>query len=141
MKALSLWQPWASLIVWGEKQYETRNWKIPYRGLLAIHAAKRKPHYNDTAHMKDLFYPACQRNQSAMEYGLSSLPLGAMLCICELKAIYRTEDVSPHISASERAFGDYSPGRAAWELKVVEIFDRPIPAIGRQGIFNWEVPQ
>lgn len=45
MKALTLCQPWASLIAWGEKQYETRSWSTDYRGLLAIHASKRPSDY------------------------------------------------------------------------------------------------
>ncbi len=43
MKALTLWQPWASLIAIGAKSIETRSWATPYRGRLAIHAAARKP--------------------------------------------------------------------------------------------------
>lgn len=43
MKALTLWQPWASLIALGEKRYETRSWATSYRGLLAIHASAPKP--------------------------------------------------------------------------------------------------
>ncbi len=41
IKALTIWQPYASLIAAGLKQYETRSWSTRYRGLLAIHAAKR----------------------------------------------------------------------------------------------------
>ena len=44
MKAISLWQPWASLIACGEKRYEIRSW-APSRHLIgkriAIHAAKK----------------------------------------------------------------------------------------------------
>lgn len=40
MKALSLWQPWASLVAIGAKTIETRSWSTSYRGPLAIHAAK-----------------------------------------------------------------------------------------------------
>ena len=29
MKAISLWQPWASLIAAGVKPYETRHWSPP----------------------------------------------------------------------------------------------------------------
>jgi len=43
MKALTLWQPWASLIAVGAKRIETRSWSTKYRGPLAIHAAARKP--------------------------------------------------------------------------------------------------
>lgn len=40
MKALSLTQPWASLVAVGAKRIETRSWRTSYRGPLAIHAAK-----------------------------------------------------------------------------------------------------
>lgn len=43
MKALTLWQPWASLVALGVKSIETRSWSTPYRGQLAIHAAKTRP--------------------------------------------------------------------------------------------------
>ena len=41
MKAITVWQPWASLLVSGRKRYETRSWATSYRGPIAIHAAKR----------------------------------------------------------------------------------------------------
>ena len=41
MRALSLWQPWASGIALGAKRIETRSWSTPYRVPIAIHAAKK----------------------------------------------------------------------------------------------------
>lgn len=43
MKALTIRQPWASLIGLGVKTIETRSWTTRYRGTLAIHAGKRPP--------------------------------------------------------------------------------------------------
>lgn len=40
MKALSLKQPWAELIVLGKKIIETRKWKTNFRGEFYIHASK-----------------------------------------------------------------------------------------------------
>lgn len=40
MKAITIKQPWASLIVNGYKKYEFRSWKTNYRGELYIHAGK-----------------------------------------------------------------------------------------------------
>ena len=34
MKALTIWQPWASLLVSGQKKYETRSWATAYRGIV-----------------------------------------------------------------------------------------------------------
>jgi hypothetical protein len=41
MKALSVRQPWASLIASGKKTIEVRSWRTHYRGPLLICAAKR----------------------------------------------------------------------------------------------------
>ena len=38
VRAISLWQPWATLIANGHKRYETRAWRTAYRGPLLIHA-------------------------------------------------------------------------------------------------------
>ncbi len=40
MKAISLLQPWATLVAIGAKRIETRSWATNYRGPLAIHASK-----------------------------------------------------------------------------------------------------
>ena len=44
MKALSINQPWAWLIVNGYKPVENRNWDTSYRGEFLIHAGKRIDH-------------------------------------------------------------------------------------------------
>ena len=43
MKALTIRQPWASLIAAGMKTIETRGWSTRYWGPLLIHAGKTKP--------------------------------------------------------------------------------------------------
>ena len=45
MKALSLHQPWASMIAIGTKTIETRRWKTNYRGDLLICSTK-KPYFD-----------------------------------------------------------------------------------------------
>ena len=40
MKAITVWQPWATLLATGQKHNETRSWKTSYRGEILIHAAK-----------------------------------------------------------------------------------------------------
>ena len=40
MKALTIIQPWATLIASGHKMNETRSWKTNYRGEVLIHAGK-----------------------------------------------------------------------------------------------------
>lgn len=40
MKALTIKEPWATLIIEGYKEYEFRSWKTNYRGKILIHAGK-----------------------------------------------------------------------------------------------------
>lgn len=47
MKALTVRQPWAALIIHGGKDVENRTWRTNYRGRLLIHAASSRP---DVAH-------------------------------------------------------------------------------------------
>lgn len=41
MKALSIREPWASLILSGKKTIETRTWKTKYRGKILLCASKK----------------------------------------------------------------------------------------------------
>lgn len=49
MKALSIKQPWASLIAHGVKDIENRTWKVNFRGKIFIHASAKS-----AGKMKDL---------------------------------------------------------------------------------------
>ena len=40
MKVLTIKQPWATLIMQGDKRFEFRSWQTNYRGDLLIHAGK-----------------------------------------------------------------------------------------------------
>lgn len=118
MKALSLTQPWASLVVSGKKQIETRSWATSYRGPLVIHAAKGYP-------------PYAQRFAHGISFILpQDLPLGALIGRVELVDIKRTEEVAPLISETERDYGDYSAGRFAWIFEEAEAFANPEPYKG-----------
>ena len=44
------------------------------------------------------------------------------------------------VTPPELMFGCFSPGNYAWILDNPVMFDTPIPAKGRQGFWNWEVP-
>lgn len=42
------------------------------------------------------------------------------------------------LTERERVLGDYSPGRFAWVLQNPIMFEKSIPARGKQGWWNWE---
>lgn len=135
MKAISLHQPWATLIALGLKNYETRGWATTHRGPLAIHAAKMIPAYA-RATFEELPF---QRVFNAYGFTLDDLPTGCVLCIANLTFCYRTETAGRSVKQMERDFGNWTPGRYAWKLERVRRFD-PIPARGAQALWAWAPP-
>lgn len=131
MKAISLWQPWASLIAVGAKHHETRHWSTEHRGPIAIHAAKTV----DTAGAPDAL---CLR--ALGEWWQKSCPIGAIVAIGDLTSVHRAETVAGRTSRPDLAAGNFTMGRYAWRIDNVRALDRPIPCVGRQGIFNWTPP-
>jgi len=125
MRAISLWQPWASAIALGLKQIETRHWWTDYRGPLAVHAAKRwGPDERDTA---CLF-------ARRFDQRLAAPPLGAIIATACIVDCVRTERLHP--SEQEDAFGNFAPGRFGWILRDVVALADPIPFKGAQGFFD-----
>ena len=128
MKAISLWQPWASAIVLGLKRIETRGWATSHRGPLAIHAAKRW-----TPDERDF----CRH--FARVHGRPELldpPRGALIGVVDLVAALPSEALEEGLSETERDLGNYGPGRFGWVLEDVLAFRAPIPYRGMQGLFN-----
>ena len=54
-RALSLHQPWASLLVHGIKRIEGRHWRTEFRGRLWIHATNRKPEPEVVTQLENLY--------------------------------------------------------------------------------------
>ena len=133
MKAITLWQPWASLIAIGAKQYETRSWAARYRGPIAIHAAKKDP---GKLQISGKFEAARGELEKA---GLAwcLLPTGCIVATAELVNCWRIGTNTGVVSEKEKLFGDWTPGRYAWELANVQMLPEPIPAKGKQGLWNW----
>src|SRR5262245_33853273 len=89
MRALSLWQPWASAIALGAKRVETRDWSTRYRGPLAIHAAKRVVRdelvYCATGtEWAAALWPLGFRRGDSWKHLRAVLPFGAVVAVCRL---------------------------------------------------------
>jgi hypothetical protein len=65
------------------------------------------------------------------------MPLGAVVCVVDLVACHRTEERADAVSFEERGWGDWSPGRFAWELTNLQVLTPPVPARGAQGLWEW----
>ncbi len=123
MKALTVCEPYASLIACGFKTYETRSWATKYRGPLIIHAGKSKKYMRKSA-----------------ELGLPEVDpkYGMIIAVGELVAVHRiTPEFMAEITDAEKAMGFYTPGRYAWEIRNIVQVD-PFKARGQLGIWNWK---
>lgn len=127
MKTITLWEPWASLIAAGLKEYETRGWRTHYRGPVAIHASKTKRGLRAAS-------------PELLEYctGLE-LQFGSVVAIAELDQVVATglEGArTVEVSAEEELAGDWSEGRWAWKLVRVAPLAMPLYVRGRQGLWT-----
>lgn len=146
MKAITIKQPWATLIALGEKKFETRSWQTKYRGPIAIHAGK-------TVEKEMLDYVVI--SSALAKHGIYShedLPTGAVIAIAELVechkitadywSMYDEEKAGTAsgllIEGDEWWFGNYSVGRYAWELANVRLLEKPLQVKGQLSIWNWE---
>lgn len=133
MKLISLWEPWGSFMALGFKQYETRHWTTSYRGTLGVHASKRWQR-----DQKQMLEQLVLMHPELRDFAVFEPPLGCVLSAHRLVAIHRTEDIRGKLSPLELVLGDYSDGRYAWEMPLIRRPAAPIPAVGRQGIWNWD---
>lgn len=149
MRAISLWQPWASLIVLGEKEYETRGWSTGYRGPLLIHAAKRivlkeLEDVLDCPYMQEALFPyralsalvPPHRTLLTAKAAREVLPFGKLIGTVDLVDCIPTEIARGKIDNKEYMFGNYGANRYAWRMANPFMFDEPIEYKGEQGFFE-----
>lgn len=111
MKAISLWQPWASLIACGAKPFETRHWAPPRELIgqrIAIHAAKKIGPEN-RGFAEDIMYgqhadggfPLAEKLSASMEgipdelmgtFGMAIMPVGCVVCTATLDAAFQLDE-------------------------------------------------
>ena len=119
MKALSLKQPWAELVLQGKKQIEIRKWNTKFRGKFLIHSSK----IPDADAMK--------------KFGFSELPCGFILGEAELVDVKVYKDNAEfekdgHLHLATSDFGNHG-----FILKNVKRID-PIPAKGKLNFWEFE---
>lgn len=151
MKALTIWQPWASLIVAGAKPYEFRGWAAPhaYRGRdLAIHAGARPVKRGEIA---DLIYrlrnPAeawttCLKPDALplLERWHSNpgmLPLSSVLGIVRLGEPLRAHEIVGEFGGRLNDSDRDQHSNWAWPVTDMRPLAPIAPARGAQGFWNW----
>ena len=128
MKAITIKQPFASLIAAGLKEYEFRTWKTKYRGEILIHAGKGV----DKKAMKKF-------KHLNLEY-----PSGCIIAKVTLSDCIKVDD-ELRKKLSERNAEIYSSiiKHTEWEgygFKLVNIVKtEPMPAKGKLSIWEFEM--
>jgi hypothetical protein len=145
IKAVSLWEPWASLIRTGAKTYETRSWATSYRGSLLICAAKKKDPeamniYLQLSDFQIALAPLLKGKFDIRENRVNQehLNFGKAVAIVNLVDCIPTEKIGGLIRYGD-CFGNYANGRFAWKLETVNNSFEPFPVKGGQGLFDVEV--
>lgn len=136
--ALTLTQPFATLIAIGSKTIETRGWPTKYRGWLAIHAAKGATRSDIDLCLTEPFWGALKTVITLPR----ELPRGAVVALAWLADCRRIDmgtraDILANGKPNELSFGDYTSGRYAWTLERIHRLERPIPAKGALAIWTW----
>ncbi len=148
MKVITLQDPWASLVRLNEKHIETRSWSTRYRGPLLIHASKKSDAKNLKLAWNEPFYSAFLN--AGNHRGITLYP-GCIIAKCNLVdcqqitwsngidlALCIKAQKEKVIKDKEFIFGDYTAGRFAWMLEDIEPLEKPIPAKGRLGLWEFD---
>lgn len=144
MMALSLWQPWATLVAIGAKRVETRDWSTDFRGKLAVHATK-----TEAAYARALVYESPFAEALAETFGVSidadELPRGAIVAVATLDRVRPITAAGARLlereNPTEFAFGNYSledGQRYAWVFSDATPLPAPVECGASQKL--WRVP-
>lgn len=125
MKALTIKQPWAQLIIEGYKKYEFRSWKTNYRGKILIHAGMSLE--------KDMVSRFKDYNLS---YTMGAIIGEATLEDCILVDKDFNEElrkIDPIVYGRSNHTETY-----AWKLTNIIKYDKPIEIKGKLGLWNYK---
>lgn len=154
-KALTIWQPWASLVMIGAKRYEFRRWNFADKPHLAklvgrrlvIHAGARPPRLAEVDDIlnrivsgeseldQTLAVPFLTDLRAKLAAkGTDPVPLAAALGSAILGRPRSVVDLfADQVADSDRL----DQHMYAWPMADTQPFPAPVPAAGAQGFWNW----
>lgn len=148
MKALTIWQPWASLIERGWKRYEFRSHNEVPRAVqntrIAIHAGARKVHKGEIWDIlrriddqESSIDPAAREWLEKMLSNPTLILRSHVLCTAVVG-----KPVSARVIAEQNGWindsNRHHTFNYAWPLSDVEPVTPPVPARGFQKFWNWD---
>jgi hypothetical protein len=125
MKALTIKEPWASLIINNYKEYEFRSWKTNYRGKILIHAGKTLEKENEKRFEK-----------YNLDYACGEIIGEAELVDC-IKVTEKFENELLKINPIVYKKSEH-PRKYAFKLKNIKKYDKKIKVPGKLGLWNYE---
>jgi hypothetical protein len=125
LKALTVKQPWASLIASGVKDVENRSWRTSYRGFVAIHSSARleESEMQEACDLMSGFVPRF----SASLFRREHFPTGVVLGVGEL------------VDCVDRSDSPWFVGEFGFVIRNVVGFAEPIPCRG--ALSFWDPPE
>lgn len=150
IKGLSFIEPWASLVLWGEKKYETRGYQPSNKPrFIALQISKNFPDWVEkTIRENNWFWQTLQihgvgRGNPKEHFKKN---FGKIIGVAVLGEIDTTENAQksdylknrylPPMTEKEKAFGIYDPKRFVWEMKYPRWLKEPVECRGKQSIFE-----
>lgn len=130
MKAITICQPYAHLIVIGKKIVENRTWPTSYRGPLLIHAGKSRDWLElDIGGERDIY----NIRLSDMAFGaiVGRASLTECLSIDQIKRLAEMRPFYQRLLEHEHTNGPF-----CFVLNDIVKFETPIPYRGAQGFFD-----
>lgn len=122
MKAITIKQPWAGLIMAGLKRVENRSWRTSHRGWLLIHVAGRVDEVGLSEEQRAL--PGVAEVETRERGGEHLGHIVGMVKLVDIKPGGLCE-------------GDpFAVGPWCWVLGDVRVFDVPVPWCGRLSIYD-----
>lgn len=165
MKALTIHQPWASLIMAGAKPFEFRGWHPPVSLLgqrIVIHASARNIdrgeasllcgwlHFRDNSDLHrrktaetclypDAAIPILQRAQHAQS--IDPLPMACGLGTAIVGVPRLGTDIAAEFGVTRANDSELDEHAIwGWPMLDIEVWPEPIPMRGKQGLWNWPTP-
>ena len=158
MKAFTLWGPYGTLILQGDKTIETRGYPFP-KSLIGKRVAIHEGLTTDL----DMLNCGLWSNDKAVHQAMSKISqhrgkvIATAILACRHQVIDREEVIGSggyafyaqtrgqecahrlRTTVKVDAFGDFSVGRWLWFLKHIKPVYPPVPVRGKQGFWNWKV--
>ena len=127
MKVLTIKQPWATLIMQGNKRFEFRSWQTKYRGELLIHAGKGI----DKEAVKRL------ANYLPKELPQSKILGKVTLVDCiKMTPEFKEELLKENNEIYTKSSFHENYG---WQLEDVNVFNEPIDAKGHLSLWDYDL--